>query len=411
MGSQKKIVVLTQFYAPEGIPFPAAVAKGLKGAGHDVSVITGFPNRPGGKLFPGYKQRFGFSEEIDGIEVHRMPLVINHSRNPVTRVSNFLSFSLSALTATNKVKNADAVYVYATPATAAIPAQLWKKLFGIPYVLHVQDIWPESVTESGMVGSSKISKIIFRLLSIWTDRLYLKSDMLIAISGGMKDLLIERGNSPDKIEVVYNWANEDVVVPKPGHSFEDNALKLLYAGNLGPMQDLETLLQAAKLMNDESKFRLTLAGGGILEDQIKLKVRQLPQIDFIGMVSPEKVGELYLGSDFQLVTLKDLPIFRVTVPSKFQSSLASGVPVITTVKGAVSDLIQQYEAGLVAEPEDPVSLKEAFQRAQEMTAEERAGMGRNARKLYEELMSADLGKSSIATIMERVAGIKGKGRV
>lgn len=399
MEARKKVIVLTQFYSPEGIPFPAAVATGLKEAGHDVCVITGFPNRPGGKLFPGYKQKFGFSEDIGGIKVHRVPLIINHSRNPVARVLNFLSFSTSAMTATNKIKSADVVYVYATPATAAVPAQLWKKFFGIPYILHVQDIWPESVTESGMVGSSKITRIAFRVLSHWTNRLYRNSDMLIAISEGMKDLLVERGNSPEKCTVIYNWANEETITQKSSESFESNKLKLLYAGNLGPMQDLDSLVQAATLMGGDSNFHLTVAGGGILEDQIRSRTEGLPQIDFVGMLSPDEVSQLYLKSDFQLVTLKDLPIFKVTVPSKFQSSLASGVPVITTVKGAVADLIQQYEAGLIAEPENPDSLKEAFQRALEMTAEERSQMGRNARKLYDELMSADLGKSLIVEIV------------
>lgn len=399
MKSKKRIVILTQFYAPEPFRFPIGIARELKKKGHDVIVITGFPNRPRGQLYPGYKQKFGFTEIIDEIPVYRVPQVISHSPNPVARILSFLSFSATALTASKKVKGADAVYVYATPATAAIPAQVWKTLFGIPYVLHVQDVWPESVTESGMVGNSKLKDFVHSVLSFWTGRLYRNSDRLIAISAGMKDLLVERGSSPEKCSVVYNWADEKTIVVKASESFEDNGLNLLYAGNLGPMQDLETMIEAAALMRNQPKFHLTLAGGGILEEQIKLKTRDLPQVEFLGRLSSEEVSKLYLKSDFQLVTLKDLPVFRVTVPSKFQSSLAAGVPVITTVKGAVADLIEQYQAGLVAEPENPDSLAETFQVALSMTAEERAAMGRNARRLYDELMSSTSGLSSIASIL------------
>lgn len=399
MTSKKKIVILTQFYAPEPFRFPVGIARDLKEKGHDVIVVTGFPNRPGGKLFPGYRQRFGFSEFIDEIPVYRSPLIVNHSLNPVARILNFLTFSATALTWSHKVRGADAVYVYATPATAAIPAQIWKAVFGIPYTLHVQDVWPESVTDSGMVGSSKLKDLVYRVLSSWTKRLYGNSDMLIAISAGMRDLLIERGSTPEKCSVVYNWADEEKIVPKPSESFEGNGVKLLYAGNLGPMQDLETMIDAAALMGNQPRFHLSLAGGGILEEQIKIKTRNLPQVDFLGRLSAEEVSELYLKSDFQLVTLKDLSVFRVTVPSKFQSSLAAGVPVITTVKGAVADLIEQYQAGLVAEPENPDSLRQVFQLALNMTAEERAEMGKNARRLYDELMSSASGLSSIASIL------------
>lgn len=409
MKTAKKIVILTQFYAPEPFRFPVGIANHMKEQGHEVVVVTGFPNRPGGKLFPGYKQKIGFSEVINEIPIHRAPLIVNHSTNPVARILSFLSFSVTALTASKKVKGADVVYVYATPATAAIPAQIWKKFYRIPYVLHVQDVWPESVTESGMLGGAHVKTLVHRLLSFWTRGLYQNSDRLIAISAGMRDLLIERGSSPGRCSVVYNWADEATIVPKKSDSFDDNELKLLYAGNLGPMQDIETMIEAAALIGDQRGFHLSIAGGGILAEQIDLKTRRHPRIDYLGRLSADEVSKLYLQSDFQLVTLKDLPVFRVTVPSKFQSSLAAGVPVITTVKGAVADLISEYRAGIVAEPEDPGSLAEAFRIASDIPAEERARMGQNARRLYDELMSSASGLSAIASILCGAANDKKMG--
>lgn len=402
--TRKKIVVLTQFYAPEPMLYPETVAKSLRDAGYEVEVVTGYPNRPGGKLYPEYRQRWRYSETRDGIPVHRVPLIINHSRKAVERIANFLSFSFSALSATRVIKGADAVYVYATPATAAIPAQIWKSLLGVPYVLHVQDLWPESVTDSGMMGQGKINRAAKSLLDPWLRRLYGNAEKLIAISPGMQKLLIDRGNAANRCAVVYNWAHEDWIETKTPETFTEHGLRLLYAGNLGPMQDLETLIEAAKIIGSAPGFKLQIAGNGILEDQLKQSAQGLTNTEFLGRLPREEISKVYLTSDFQLVTLKDIPIFRTTVPSKLQASLAAGVPVITTVKGDVADLIQQYNAGIVAEPEDYESLANAIKRALEMSATERAAMGANARKLYIQEMSQASGTAEIVKIFDNVIG-------
>lgn len=401
----KHYVVLSQFYKPEPFIFAPAIAEMLFQAGNDVSVVTGFPNRPGGKLFQGYKQKFGFSETINGVKVHRVPLVINHSQRAVERIVNFLTFSVSALTASSKIRSTDAVYVYATPATAAIPAQIWKKLFGIPYVLHVQDLWPESVTDSGMMKGGKIIRLVEFILHSWLKTLYAGASKIIAISPGMKDLLIARGVDSQKIEVIFNWADESTITPKSADSFSGQSTTLLYAGNLGPMQDLVTVIEAAGQLNSAAGFSLKIAGGGVLEHQLQDLAKEKTSIEFLGRLPRVEVGELYMQSDFQIVPLKDIPIFRVTVPSKLQASLAAGVPVITTVKGDVANLINQYNAGIVAEPEDVSSLVSAFQRAHQMSMEDRAEMGKNALKLYEELMSKASGTHAIKFIMEAVSNL------
>lgn len=398
----KHVVILTQFYSPEPSLFPPAIAKALLRNGYEVSVVTGYPNRPGGRLYPGYRQKFGFSELIDGIKVHRVPLVINHSRKSVERIVNFLSFSFHALTATLKVKKADAVYVYGTPATAAIPAQVWNKLFGIPYVVHVQDLWPESVTDSGMMGTGRINGVARSIMAPWLKKLYGNADELIAISSGMKDLLVQRGNSADRCSIVYNWADETTIKVKPSATFEHQGVRLLYAGNLGPMQDLDTVVAAARLHDHRGNFSLKFAGGGISEDSLREAAADLTRTEFVGRLPRSEITELYYQSDFQLVTLKNIPIFRTTVPSKLQASLASGVPVITTVKGDVAALIEEHGAGIVAEPENARSLAAAFDQALNLSPHERARMGRNARLLYDDLMSYDAGTHAIVSIMDKV---------
>lgn len=398
----KHVVVLSQLYPPEPHMFSPEIAAAVAEDGHQVSVVTGYPNRPGGKLHPGYKQRFKYSEVIDDVLVHRVPLMINHSHKALERIANFLSFSFSALTATPAIKDADVVYVYATPATAAIPAQIWQKLYGIPYVLHVQDLWPESVTDSGMLGKGWVNAAAGAVLNVWLKRLYGNADKLIAISPGMKQLLIDRGHRPESCATVYNWAEEDTIRVKPAKSFTSEGLQLLYAGNLGPLQDLETVIQTARKFDNHKDFKLDIAGEGVLEDVLHTAAEGTQSIEFLGNLSAEDIAQRYLAADFQLVTLKDIPIFRTTIPSKLQVSLAAGVPVITTVAGDVAHLITEHQAGIVAEPENPDSLAEAFAKAYGMTAAQRTQMGANARKLYEEKMSRASATTQIVSILNNV---------
>lgn len=394
----KHLVVLSQWYPPEHHIYAPDVAAAAQQQGYRVTVITGYPNRPGGKLHPGYKQRFNHSEIIDGVTVRRVPLMINHSHNALERIANFLSFSLSALTATSTIKDADVVYAYGTPATAAIPAQLWRKLYGIPYVLHVQDLWPESVTGSGMLGNGWLNKTAGAALNLWLKRLYGNASKLLALSPGMAQLLIDRGHRADQCAIVYNWAEEDTLHLKAAETFSSTGLKLLYAGNLGPMQDLETAIAAARKLEDHRDFEFKIAGEGVAEQSLRAAAEGAQSVKFLGNLSHEEVAQRYLEADFQLVTLKDLPVFRTTIPSKLQVSLASGVPVITTVAGDVANLVLKHQAGIVAEPENPESLAKAITRAYAMTAAERAQMGINARKLYEQLMSHEAGTTRIVSI-------------
>lgn len=398
----QQVVVLSQLYPPEPHMFAPDVAAAAAEDGHRVTVVTGFPNRPGGKLHPGYRQRFNHFELIDDILVRRVPLVINHSQKAFERIANFLSFSVSALAATSAVKDADVVYVYATPATAAIAAQVWRKLYGIPYVLHVQDLWPESVTDSGMLGNGALNRAAGAVLNVWLKRLYGNAAKLITISPGMKQLLMDRGYEPGQCATVYNWAEEHTIDVKPAESFSVSGLKLLYAGNLGPMQDVETVIAAARSLDEHHDFQLSIAGEGVLQQQLHDAAEGIQSVEFLGNLSPTDIAQRYLAADFQLVTLKDIPIFRTTIPSKLQASLAAGVPVITTVSGDVADLVAEHNAGIVAKPEDPDALAAAFARAYAMSAAQRAQMGANARRLYEDHMSKAAGTTRIVSILNNV---------
>lgn len=394
-----RVLVLSQFYWPEPAFYATSIAEYLTAeVGVNVQVVTGYPNRPGGRIFPGYRQRVRFQESRLGVMVNRVPLVINHSTRALERIGSFVSFAASAATALRLAHNADVVYVYSTPMTAAIPAQIWNVLFKTPYVLHIQDLWPESVTGSGMFNSN-FDRAVNALLEPWLRNVYKNAAHIFAISPGMQKLLIERGAEPERTSVIFNWADErNLVVTNPGDSSGEK-LVLAYAGNLGRMQDLDTVVEAVKTVSVASGIELRIAGNGVEEDNLRQLAADHDNIVFLGRIDRTEIHELYRESDFQLVTLRDMPIFRVTVPSKLQASLASGVPVITTVQGDVARLIQEYEAGLVATPGDARSLAVVFEQAATATAAERRRMGKNARKLYDDLMGRRVGLRAIEGVL------------
>ena len=410
-----RVLVLSQFYWPEPAFYATSIAEHLVDqAGVNVHVVTGFPNRPGGRIFPGYRQGVRFRESRRGVSITRVPLVINHSARAAERLANFLSFAASATTVLKLAREADVIYVYATPMTTAVPAQIWKVLFRTPYVLHVQDLWPESVTGSGMLNS-RVLRASSALLRPWLRNAYKHAAHICAISPGMQQMLIERGAEEAQTSVVFNWADEENLVKANPGSGSRSRTVLGYAGNLGRMQDLGTVVEAVKAVSSVHDIELRIAGDGVEEGNLKQLAEGFDNVQFLGRIDRTEIHELYRKSDFQMVTLRDMPIFRVTVPSKLQASLASGVPVITTVQGDVGQLIEEYGAGLVATPEDVNSLVGVLERAASTTIEDRRRMGENARRLYDDLMGRRVGLRAIQDVLlfhaERTAQLRSSGTV
>ena len=158
-----RILILSQFFDPEPIVKGLPFARELSRRGHAVEVLTGFPNYPGGKLYPGYRLRPWQREVLDGIPVHRVALYPSHDGSAVRRTANYASFALSAAVAGPfLVRKPDVVYVYHPPATVGLPALVFRALRGCPVVYDVQDLWPDSVASSRMVGSPWIIKALDR---------------------------------------------------------------------------------------------------------------------------------------------------------------------------------------------------------------------------------------------------------
>lgn len=404
-----RVLVLSQYFTPEPVPIPAEVAESLSSRGHSVRVLTGFPNYPAGALYEGYHQKRGHREQHGTFEVLRVPMIIDHSQNVLKRMTNYASFALSALSVRRFSKDADVVYVYATPMTAAIPAWVWRLTFRVPFVLHVQDLWPDSVLGSSMVGE-RGARLISRVLSPWLRSMYRKAAAVIGIAPTMVSTLIERGSPAATTTLIYNWAGDagdaGDVVDRP---VRDGApVRVVYAGNVGAMQDLGTAIRAAHAAKDAG-VHLEIVGDGVAREGLQTLARELgaENVSFHEPVPRDRMPEIYDRTDVALVSLKDLPVFRGTIPSKFQGVLAAGLPVLTTVQGDVRDFVERHGLGFTADAEDVSALESSMRAVAASSAEERGQMAASAVRAYRESFTRESGMDRIENVLLESARRKG----
>jgi colanic acid biosynthesis glycosyl transferase WcaI len=404
-----RIGIVSQWYAPEPVLIPTNLADELAARGHDVRVLTGFPNYPTGQLYPGYRQRWRHTTESGGVTTRRVPLYASHDASSVRRAANYLSFAAtSTIAAPRFLADVDVLYVYLTPATVyAAPALLRRT----PTVVHVQDIWPESVTASSMAPRGAAGRAAAKVLHTMMRKVYAHATAIAVIAPSMRDLVVARGADPAKVRVVLNWADETLFHPAPpteeartelGHRGRPT---ILYAGAMGPFQNL---LDSVRAANAVPEIDLVLVGSGIEEEAARALTAELgaSNIRFLGRRPPSRIAALAAAADFQLVTLRDLPIFRGTIPSKLQAALACGSPVVVAAPGDSAELVELAGAGLACPPEDWRALADRFRQAAATDAAQRAEMGRRARATYETRMAKRNGVDEL----ERLLAVSGSAR-
>lgn len=317
-----RILMLTQWFDPEPTFKGLAFAKELIRLGHEVEVLTGFPNYPGGKLYDGYKIRLRQREIIDGISVIRVPLYPNHDGSALKRIGNYLSFAFSAaLLGPFLVKQADVVYVYHPPATVALPAMMIKLLRGMPFVYDIQDLWPDTLAASGMLNNRQILKCV----EWWCNLTYKIADHIVVLSPGFKRKLIERGVPEDKVSVIYNWCDEgQIAVMKRRVAAEREPemvgrFNIVFAGTMGKAQVLDAVMDAAKLLSDRlPQVQFVFIGGGSDVERLKQikSDKNLANVIFLPRRPFSEIGSALSMADLLLVHLKDDPLFEITLPSK-----------------------------------------------------------------------------------------------
>lgn len=407
-----RVVLLTQWFDPEPTFKGLTFARELVRQGFKVEVVTGFPNYPGGNVYPGYRIGLIQREEIDGVQITRLPLYPSHNGSALGRIANYASFAASSLLyGLFRMKRPDVLYAYHPPLTVGVTASLLRLFRRIPVVYDIQDMWPDTLRATGMMNNEKVLSVIEKICR-WV---YRRVDHLVVLSPGFKRLLVERGVPEQKVEVIYNWCEEDglnspVVACPPG--FPDaSRFRIVFAGNMGKAQALGAVLKAASIVAvSRPDICFVLVGSGVELDGLKCEVanQKLANVVFIPRVPMNEVGAILADADALLVHLRNDPLFAITIPSKTQAYLAIGRPVLMAVPGDAAALVQSAGCGVSAEAENPESIAAAAIRLAEMPVEERLLMGKLSREYYWEHLSLSAGVAHFAECFRRLAFTGGR---
>lgn len=394
-----RILLLTQLFEPELHGRGLILAKALVDYGYDVEVLTGFPNYPGGKLYGGYKLRPWMTEYIDGIRVNRVALYPSHDRSGFRRTLTYLSFAASSLIFGLFLIRRPTVVIGYNLITLGPTIRLFRLVYGSKSILDVQDIWPESVTNSGMLRLP----VLNRLLAIWTNWEYRSQNLLIVSSPAFKQILVSRGINSEQIETVYNWDASELVETSDRCNIElpKDKFNVVYAGNIGTAQSLDILVKCAALaIVSTPEVHFTVVGEGIDKKRLIESSKNLPNLDFRDPIEGAQISALYKQANALLVHLKNLPIYCNNIPSKTQSYLRSGIPILCGVGGETGNLTEEAKAGLCFTPEDPQSLLEAIQKLLLIPEHAISDMKRSGKLYYETNMSSAVGTSRFAAILK-----------
>ncbi|MDP1858519.1 MAG: glycosyltransferase family 4 protein [Gemmatimonadaceae bacterium] len=393
-----RILLITQFFDPEPTFKGLLFARELARRGHDVQVITGFPNYPGGRIYPGYRVRPLQRESRDGVEVYRVPLYPSHDRSAIRRVGNYASFALSAtVLGMLLTRRPDVVYVYHPPATIGLAAMAQRFLRGVPVVYDIQDLWPDTLRATGMVDNG----IVLRAVDVWCRAVYRAASRLVVLSPGFKTRLVERGVPAERIDVIYNWCDEAGMAPAPPDKqlavqlgLDARSFVVLFAGTMGLAQGLDVVIDAAtRLAEPMPHVNFVLIGGGLDRARLVGRVAEagLRNVHFVEPRPMHAMGPVLALADALLVHLRDDPLFHITIPSKTQAYLAAGKPVLMGVRGDARSLVEEAGAGLGFTPEDGAALAAAVIDLATRSASERAAMGAAGAAFYQNRLSLAVG--------------------
>lgn len=385
-----RVLLVSQYYWPESFTITAEVAR-LSHQGFQITVLTGQPNYPAGKIFPGYSALSIRRDWVEGTEVIRLPLLPRGNGSGLRLMLNYISFILSGLLIAPfllRGRQFDTVFVFGlSPLLQALPAVLLSRLKGAPLVIWVQDLWPESLAATGFVRSPILLEVVRRLVRI----IYRSSRRILVQSNAFCAPVAAL--SPPRAEIHY-VPNSGQTVPEGAQaSAEATALaqriadgfSLVFAGNLGHAQALDTVLDAAEQLRDLPDFKLYLVGSGSQDGWLlqECQRRNLKTVVCPGRYPPEDMPVILSQASALLVSLRKQDIFALTVPSKMQTYLSMGRPIIASLDGEGARILTEAGAGLAAPADDATALASAIRAMARLPESERAAMGLSGKRYFD----------------------------
>ena len=381
-----KVLIVSQYFWPENFRINE-VAIQLKKHGCDVEILTGKPNYPGGNFFTGYSTSGLSFEYWMGIKVYRLPILPRGKATGIRLLINYFSFVFSGLLfgpIILRKSRYDIIFVYApSPIIQVIPALLLGGMRKIPVVLWVQDLWPESLSATGHIKSSTILhmvRILVKLIYRQVNLILVQSQAFIKPVSNLAPAarVLYYPNSVEK----YFYNLEPCDIPNIGALNE--GFTLLFAGNVGVAQSMETIVSAASRLRDypEIKFIILGAGSKLKWTESEIKSRGLKNIILGGRYPLETMPHLMRKASALLVTLNSDPIFSLTIPNKIQAYMAVGKPIIACINGEGARIIKEANSGLTVAAEDSIGLATAILTMYKMTEVQRCELGQNGRRFF-----------------------------
>lgn len=402
------ILIVTNHFWPESFPINI-LARDLFDRGHQITVLTGIPNYPGGKFFPEYGIFRRFTDDYHGIKILHAPLIPRGRGGALRLILNYLSYALCAsfLAAIRHWGAIDLILVYETsPVTVGIPALVLKRLRNIPILFWVQDLWPESLSATGAVNSG----FLLKLTGLLVRGIYRGSDLILAQSRGFFPSIEKCGGSAEKLVYFPNSAPdfyrpETVEAGAPEQALLPRGFRLMFAGNIGAAQDFETILAAAELLKDQQDLQWVILGDGRRRAWVEEQVRArglTGSVRLLGRHPAETMPRFFALADALLVTLKKEPIFALTIPSKVQAYLACGRPIVAALDGEGARVVQEAGAGLAGPAGDPRTLAENVLAMHRLSKSRRQAMGRRGRAYFEAHFEGQRLLDRLEELMEKV---------
>ncbi|MBZ5750841.1 glycosyltransferase family 4 protein [Metabacillus rhizolycopersici] len=361
-----KIIYITQHFPPEiGAAQGRAydMSSNLSKLGHDLHVLTTFPNsQPTKKVFK--------KEKVNNLSVYRSFRIRDTKTSTVRRLANYLSFMISSCLSGLFVKKVDIVYATSPQLFQGVTGYFLSRIHRAKFVFEIRDLWVDFAELLGQFKNKKLLNLARKLENF----LYNKADHIIVVTHGYKKRLIDLGIKEDKITVIPNGVNPSSLNQlvtnhtnsvKQQYAIEDKFL-VLYAGNIGAAQGLDTIISAAEQLKHDPSIVFMFIGGGVEKQTLMERARtlQLSNVIFIDSKKKEELASYYDAADIGIVSLKKHPLFEITIPSKVFDYMSMSIPVLIGVDGEAREIVEKHHAGFYFEPENPTDFIRSLKHAQ-----------------------------------------------
>ncbi len=371
-----KILVICQYYYPE--PFRITdICEELVNRGHEVTVVTGTPNYPMGEIYKGYENNSKIDEIINGVKVHRCK-IIPRKTGAIYRFLNYYSYSIKSSQYIKSLKNDfDIVFInQLSPVMMANAGIKYAKRHNKKTVLYCLDLWPESI----IMGGIKRKSLVYKFFYTKSKKIYKAVDKIIVTSKSFIEYFKQQFEIED-VEYLPQYA-EEVFNLENCKKNTNEFIDIMFAGNIGTAQSVDTIIKVANKCIDMKKIRWHIVGDGVELNNIKKMSRSIPII-FHGRKPIKEMPKYYSMADVMIITMKKDSVLNLTLPGKIQSYMAAGKTIIGAINGETKKIVNEANCGFITEACNIEGLETIVRKLGKLNKDEIEQLGNNGRKYYE----------------------------